>query len=45
MVRFNIKEEFKLEIKTLIENNLTEDLSLESFFKGIETSYYYETNE
>lgn len=34
-----------LEIKTLIENNLTEDLSLESFFKGIETSYYYETNE
>jgi len=34
-----------LEIKTLIENNLTEDLSLESFIKGIETSYYYETNE
>ena len=34
-----------LEIKTLIENNLTGDLSLESFFKGIETSYYYETNE
>lgn len=34
-----------LEIKTLIENNLTEDLSLESFFKGIETSYYYETDE
>ena len=34
-----------LEIKTLIENNLTSDLSLESFFKGIETSYYYETNE
>ena len=34
-----------LEIKTLIENNLTDDLSLESFFKGIETSYYYETNE
>ncbi len=34
-----------LEIKTLIENNLTNDLSLESFFKGIETSYYYETNE
>lgn len=34
-----------LEIKTLIENNLTEDLSLESFFKGIETSYYYEINE
>lgn len=34
-----------LEIKTLIENNLTEDLSLESLFKGIETSYYYETIE
>lgn len=34
-----------LEIKTLIEKNLTDDLSLESFFKGIETSYYYETNE
>lgn len=34
-----------LEIKTLIENNLTDDLSLESVFKGIETSYYYETNE
>lgn len=34
-----------LEIKTLIEKNLTEDLSLESFFKGIENSYYYETNE
>lgn len=34
-----------LEIKTLIENNLTDDLSLEMVFKGIETSYYYETNE
>lgn len=34
-----------LEIKTLIENNLTNDLSLESIFKGIETSYYYETDE
>lgn len=34
-----------LEIKTLIENNLTEDLSLENFFKGVETSYYYESNE
>jgi len=32
-----------LEIKTLIENNLTDDFSLESFFKGVETSYYYET--
>lgn len=34
-----------LEIKTLIENNLTDDLSLEMVFKGIETSYYYETND
>ncbi len=34
-----------LEIKTLIENNLTDDLSLESVFKGIETSYYYEIND
>ncbi len=34
-----------LEIKTLIENNLTDDFSLENFFKGIETSYYYETDE
>lgn len=34
-----------LEIKTLIENNLTNDFSLETIFKGIETSYYYETNE
>lgn len=34
-----------LEIKTLIENNLTDDLSLEMVFKGIETSYYYETSE
>ncbi len=34
-----------LEIKTLIENNLTDDFSLDSFFKGIETSYYYETND
>ncbi len=31
-----------LEIKTLIENNLTADFSLETVFKGIETSYYYE---
>lgn len=31
-----------LELKTLIQNNLTDDLSLESFFKGIDTSYYYE---
>ena len=31
-----------LEIKTLIENNLTDNFSLESIFKGIETSYYYE---
>lgn len=34
-----------LEIKTLIENNLTDDITLESIFKGIETSYYYETDE
>ena len=34
-----------LEIKTLLENNLTDDVSLESIFKGIETSYYYETND
>ena len=34
-----------LEIKTLIENNLTDDLSLETIFKGIETSYYYESDE
>ena len=34
-----------LEIRTLIENNLTDDFSLDSFFKGIETSYYYETND
>ena len=34
-----------LEIKTLIEKNLTTDLSLETIFKNIETSYYYETDE
>lgn len=34
-----------LEIKTLIENNLTDDFSLETIFKGIETSYYYETSD
>ncbi len=34
-----------LEIKTLIKNNLTDDFSLKTFFKGIETSYYYETEE
>lgn len=34
-----------LEIKTLIKENLTDDLSLEMVFKGIETSYYYETDE
>ena len=32
-----------LELKTLIKNNLTDDLSLNTIFKGIETSYYYET--
>lgn len=34
-----------LEIKTLIQNNLTEDISLETIFKGIEISYNYEINE
>ena len=34
-----------LEIKTLIENNLTDDFSLDNLFKGIDTSYYYETND
>ena len=34
-----------LEIKTLIENNLTDDFSLETFFKGVETSYYYEIED
>ena len=34
-----------LEIKTLIMNNLTDDLSLNTIFKGIETSYYYETKD
>ena len=34
-----------LEIKTLIENNLTDYFSLETYFKGVETSYYYETED
>lgn len=34
-----------LEIRTLIENNLTDDFSLETLFKEIETPYYYEVNE
>lgn len=34
-----------LEIKTLIENNLTDNFSLETYFKGVETSYYYETED
>lgn len=34
-----------LEIKTLIQNNLTYDLTLETIFNGIETSYYYEMDE
>ncbi len=34
-----------LELKTLIENNLTDDFSLETIFKGIETSYYYEIED
>ena len=34
-----------LEIKTLIENNLTDNFSLETYFKGVEISYYYETED
>lgn len=34
-----------LEIKILISENLTDDLSLGSLFKGIETSYYYEVDD
>ena len=34
-----------LEIKTLIKDNLTDNLNLETIFKDIETSYYYETDE
>ena len=34
-----------LEIKTLITNNLTDDLSLETIFRGIENSYYYEVED
>ncbi len=34
-----------LELKTLIKNNLTDDLSLNTIFKGIETSYYYERED
>ena len=34
-----------LEIKTLIENNMTDDFSLENLFKGIKASYYYETED
>ena len=34
-----------LEIKTLITNNLTNDFSLETIFKGIENSYYYEVED
>ena len=30
------------ELKYLIQNALTEDLSRESFMKGIDASYYYE---
>lgn len=30
------------ELKYLLQNNLTEDLSKESFFKGVDASYYYE---
>lgn len=34
-----------LEIKTLIANNLSNDLSLETIFKGLENSYYYEIED
>lgn len=34
-----------LEIKTLIEDNLTDDFSLNTIFKGIDASYYYEADE
>lgn len=30
------------ELKYLLQNNLTDDLSKESFFKEIDVSYYYE---
>lgn len=30
------------ELKYLLQNNLTDNLSKESFFKGIDVSYYYE---
>ena len=30
------------ELKYLLQNNLTDALSKESFFKGIDVSYYYE---
>lgn len=32
-----------LELKTLLSNNLTDDFSQARIFKGLETSYYYET--
>lgn len=32
-----------LELKTLLSQNLTDDFSEPSVFKGLETSYYYET--
>ena len=34
-----------LEIKTLIKENLTDNFSLANIFKGIEASYYYETDD
>jgi len=34
-----------LELRTLIEANLTDDFRIEYIFKCIETSYYYETDE
>lgn len=32
-----------LELRTLLLNNLTDDFSIQTIFKGIETSYYYES--
>lgn len=32
-----------LELKTLLSHNLTSDFSQANIFKGLETSYYYET--
>jgi cell filamentation protein len=34
----------QLEIRTLLSDNLTSDTTLETIFKGVETSYYYESD-